>query len=79
MHNGYRQYDININQNKTMNVNKIVRWNLTQPMEKRITAEQVAEKIWSAAHKREMRRIHQEIRAIVDVKIAEREALWNSL
>lgn len=62
-----------------MKANKLVRWNLTQPMEKRITAEQVADKVWYASHKREMTRLHNEIRAVVDTKIAAREALWNSL
>lgn len=62
-----------------MNTNKLVRWNLTQPLEKRITAEQVAERIWYAAHKRSMVEIHSSIRAKVDEKIREREALWESL
>jgi hypothetical protein len=62
-----------------MKTEKLVRWNLTQPMEKRLTAEQVAERIWYAIHKRDMTRLHSEIRATVDKKIAEREALWESL
>ena len=62
-----------------MNTKKLLRWNLRQPLDKRITAEQVAENAWYAGHKRRMNEIHRSIRAIVDEKIREREALWESL
>lgn len=62
-----------------MNTKKLLRWNLTQPLAKRVTAEQVAERVWSATHRREMRALHSSIRAKVDEKIREREALWESL
>lgn len=62
-----------------MNINKLVRWNLTQSLENRKTAQEVMDKAEMAGYRRSIKQLHREIRAVVDIKIREREAMWESL
>lgn len=62
-----------------MNITKLVRWNLNQPLENRKTAQEVMEKAEMAGYRRSLNELHREIRAAVDIKIQQREALWESL
>lgn len=53
-----------------MNIQKLVKWNLTQPYSKRIAADELAERISVARDIANARALHRQIRAEVEVKLA---------
>lgn len=62
-----------------MNINKLVKWNMTQPYDKRISADALAERVDAARAVADANALGRQIRAEVADTLAAEHAKWDAL